>query len=50
MSQAAEKRGKPAQDLKDSDFQWEDPLDIEPTSPKKSAWCATPRAALRRTT
>ena len=50
MSQPAQTReGKPAM-LKDKDFQWEDPLGLEgELDAKKSAWCATPRAALRRT-
>ena len=50
MSQVAEKReGNPAM-LKDSSFQWEDPLDLEGelTEEKRSAWCATPRVASRR--
>ena len=50
MSQTAEKREHrtPSQ-LKDAAFDWEDPLVLESSSPKKSAWCATPRAPTART-
>ena len=48
MSQAAGKAekhdSKPVPDQGLS-FQWEDPLDLEASSRKKNAWCATPRAA-----
>ena len=50
MSQAAEKRDAKPSMLKDKDFQWDDPLGIELSSPRTSAWCATPRAASPRTT
>lgn len=48
MSHPAESRsGTPAM-LKDKDFQWEDPLDLE-SGLTEEGWCETPRAASRRT-
>jgi hypothetical protein len=48
MSVAEQHVGKPAISLKDADFNWEDPLDLEGELSEENAWCATPRAATRR--
>ena len=51
MSQLAEKSpGKPAVSLKDSDFDWEDPLDLEGELTEEERMVRdTRRAALPRT-
>jgi hypothetical protein len=49
MLQAAEQRPSKPAVLKDSAFQWEDPLDLEGELTEEERWCATSRAALPRT-